>query len=293
MGDIFALQSRPVTPSIQLSEKAEPLLFVESESQDWWVKKLVQRWQAPEHQVFLHPTEAFHGDLGMVTPLDTLLAISNSGETDELLKIVPFLKQNGNKFISITGNSSSSLAVSSDIHIEVKVDSEACALDLAPTTSTTAVMAVGDALAVALMRTKNFTEVDFARFHPGGSLGRRLLATVGDYARTIDIPTVPATASFEVVLNEIMRGGLGVSLVDVGDGKGLVTDGDIRRAISIKQRDAFSLTALEVCSKNPVTVKSSDTLYNAEKIFLDLKITCLLVEFHDGQIGILKQEFLK
>ena len=128
---------------------------------------------------FLHPGEAFHGDLGMISPEDTVLALSYSGETDEILKIVPFIHTNGNKLISMTGNPESTLARNSDVHLDVAVRHEACILHLAPTTSTTAQIAMGDAMAVALMKLRNFTSIDFARLHPGGSLGRRLLMTVG------------------------------------------------------------------------------------------------------------------
>ena len=129
---------------------------------------------------YLHPGEAFHGDLGMISKEDIVLAISYSGETDEVLKIVPFVHNNGNRLISMTGNPASTLAIHSDIHLDVSVDHEACILHLAPTTSTTAQIAMGDAMAVALMKMRNFSSNDFARLHPGGSLGRRLLATVGD-----------------------------------------------------------------------------------------------------------------
>ena len=133
---------------------------------------------------FLHPGEAFHGDLGMISKEDVVLALSYSGETDEILKIVPFIHSNGNKLISMTGNPESALAKNSDVHLDVSVEEEACILHLAPTTSTTAQIAMGDALAVSLMQMRGFTSVDFARLHPGGSLGRRLLMTVGTIFRS-------------------------------------------------------------------------------------------------------------
>ena len=139
---------------------------------------------------FLHPGEAFHGDLGMISKDDVVLALSYSGETDEILKIVPFIHSNGNKLVSMTGNPESALAKNSDIHLDVSVEEEACILHLAPTTSTTAQIAMGDALAVSLMQMRGFTSVDFARLHPGGSLGRRLLMTVGNVMRDHDLPVL-------------------------------------------------------------------------------------------------------
>ena len=144
---------------------------------------------------FLHPGEAFHGDLGMISPEDTVLALSYSGETDEILKIVPFIHTNGNKLISMTGNPESTLARNSDVHLDVAVRHEACILHLAPTTSTTAQIAMGDAMAVALMKLRNFTSIDFARLHPGGSLGRRLLMTVGNVMHKGGLPVVAPDCS--------------------------------------------------------------------------------------------------
>ena len=144
---------------------------------------------------FLHPGEAFHGDLGMISPNDVVLALSHSGETDEVLKIVPFIHSNGNVLISITGNPKSTLAKNSNIHLNTGVKEEACILQLAPTTSTTAQLAMGDALAMALMKAREFTAMDFARLHPGGSLGRRLLMTVGNVMRKSDLPVVGADCS--------------------------------------------------------------------------------------------------
>ena len=158
---------------------------------------------------FLHPGEAFHGDLGMISKDDVVLALSYSGETDEILKIVPFIHSNGNKLVSMTGNPESALAKNSDIHLDVSVEEEACILHLAPTTSTTAQIAMGDALAVSLMQMRGFTSVDFARLHPGGSLGRRLLMTVGNVMRSHDLPVVAPDCSATDMIHAISKGGLG------------------------------------------------------------------------------------
>ena len=158
---------------------------------------------------FLHPGEAFHGDLGMFSKEDVILALSCSGETDEVLKIVPFIQSNGNTLISMTGNPNSTLAKNSDIHLDVNVKEEACILHLAPTTSTTAQIAMGDALAIALMKARQFTSMDFARLHPGGSLGRRLLMTVGNVMRKNDLPIVAADCSATEMIHKVSRGGLG------------------------------------------------------------------------------------
>ena len=162
---------------------------------------------------FLHPGEAFHGDLGMISKEDVILALSYSGETDEILKIVPFIHSNGNRLISMTGNDDSALARNSDVHLNVGVEEEACILHLAPTTSTTAQIAMGDALAVSLMQQRGFTSVDFARLHPGGSLGRRLLMTVGNVMRDHDLPVVSPDCSVVEMIHTISKGGLGLIVV--------------------------------------------------------------------------------
>ena len=157
---------------------------------------------------FLHPGEAFHGDLGMISKDDVVLALSYSGETDEILKIVPFIHSNGNKLVSMTGNPESALAKNSDVHLDVSVEEEACILHLAPTTSTTAQIAMGDALAVSLMQMRGFTSVDFARLHPGGSLGRRLLMTVGNVMRSHDLPVVaPDCSATDMIHHQQGRAG--------------------------------------------------------------------------------------
>jgi len=227
---------------------------------------------------FLHPGEAFHGDLGMISKEDIILALSYSGETDEILKIVPFIHANGNRLISMTGNAESSLARNSDIHLDVSVEHEACILHLAPTTSTTAQIAMGDALAVALMKMRNFTSVDFARLHPGGSLGRRLLMTVGDVMRKENLPIVTADCSATEMIHAISKGGLGLIVVCVeGRVEGIITDGDIRRAMERRQAEFFGIRAADIATMHPKTIRPGEKLIAAEKMMTRNKVTSLLV----------------
>ena len=216
---------------------------------------------------FLHPGEAFHGDLGMISKEDVILALSFSGETDEVLKIVPFIQSNGNTLISMTGNPNSTLAKNSDIHLDVNVKEEACILHLAPTTSTTAQIAMGDALAIALMKARQFTSMDFARLHPGGSLGRRLLMTVGNVMRKDDLPIVAADCSATEMIHKVSRGGLGLIVIQDGDEiVGIVTDGDIRRAMESRQAEFFSISAIDIATRNPKTINMNAKLIDAEKL---------------------------
>ncbi len=181
---------------------------------------------------FVHAAEAVHGDLGMITRDDVLIAISNSGENDELLTIVPLVKRLGGKLIAITGNETSSLAQEADIHLDARVDQEACPLNLAPTASTTAALALGDALAVALLDARGFGAEDFARSHPGGALGRKLLTHVGDVMR-VDVPALAEDSAIPVALAAMTRGGMGMAVVLDAAEKitGIITDGDLRRAM--------------------------------------------------------------
>ena len=183
---------------------------------------------------YMHPGEAGHGDLGMVTDADVVLALSNSGETDELLMLLPVLKRQGNAVIAMTGRPHSTLAREADVHLDVSIPAEACPLDLAPTTSTTAALALGDALAVALLEARGFTADDFARSHPAGALGRRLLLHITDVMHAgDDVPRVLASATLSEALVEMSRKRLGMTAVVDGDGKllGLYTDGDLRRTL--------------------------------------------------------------
>lgn len=234
---------------------------------------------------FLHPAEAFHGDLGMISREDVVLALSYSGETDEILKIVPFVHANGNKLISMTGNPESALAKNSDVHLDVSVREEACILHLAPTSSTTAQIAMGDALAVSLMHMRGFTSVDFARLHPGGSIGRRLLMTVGNVMRSHDLPVVAPDCTAVEMIHAISKGGLGLIVVCDGDRvEGIVTDGDVRRAMESRRADFFHITAGDIATRNPITITPDKKLIEAEGVMTAKKITSLLVTGEAGKL---------
>ena len=234
---------------------------------------------------FLHPGEAFHGDLGMISKDDVVLALSYSGETDEILKIVPFIHSNGNKLVSMTGNPESALAKNSDIHLDVSVEEEACILHLAPTTSTTAQIAMGDALAVSLMQMRGFTSVDFARLHLGGSLGRRLLMTVGNVMRSHDLPVVAPDCSATDMIHAISKGGLGLIIICDGERiEGIVTDGDVRRAMERRRAEFFNIKAADIATPNPKTISADKKLIEAEKMMTRNKVTSLLVTDDAGKL---------
>lgn len=238
---------------------------------------------------FMHPGEAFHGDLGMVTRQDIFVAISNSGETDEVLKLIPFLKDNENYLISMTGNPGSSLAKASDAHLNTGVDEEACPLQLAPTASTTATLAMGDALAVTLMKARNFQPENFARFHPGGSLGRRLLSRVEDEMYKDELPLVTKDTLALDVIQAMNAGRLGLAIVSDVANLGMITDGDIRRAIEQFQSNIFSKTAEDFMSVNPVTVAEGTRIEDALQLMDNKQITSLLVTKNDQVVGVFKK----
>lgn len=234
---------------------------------------------------YLHPGEAFHGDLGMISSEDVVVALSHSGETDEVLKIVPFIHSNGNVLISITSNPNSTLAKNSDLHLNTGVKEEACALRLAPTTSTTAQLALGDALAVALMEARQFTAMDFARLHPGGSLGRRLLMTVGNVMRSNDLPIVGPDCGAVEMIHKVSRGGLGlIVIVDNGKVEGIVTDGDIRRAMESREAEFFKIKALDIATRSPKSVNVNAKLIEAERLMTQHKVNSLLVTDDEGEL---------
>lgn len=226
---------------------------------------------------FLHPGEAFHGDLGMVGTNDIVMLISYSGETDEVLRIIPFLNWNKNLIIGVTGNPNSTVAKNSHHHLNIKIAREACPLELAPTSSTTAALVMGDALAIALMESRDFKQHDFARFHPGGSLGRKLLVKVKDLMRTDKLPFITEQVSFMELLLSMSAGRLG--MVMVGDAtyiKGIVTDGDLRRALLLHP-DTSTLTVAEIMTINPIIIDGEEFASQAEQLMIEKKITTLLV----------------
>jgi len=232
---------------------------------------------------FLHPGEAFHGDLGMVGTDDMVILISYSGETDEVLKLIPFLEWNKNVIIGITGNPNSTVAKNSHYHLNIAIKQEACPLALAPTSSTTAALVMGDALAVALMECRQFQHEDFARFHPGGSLGRKLLVRVKDLMRTDKLPFINENASFTDLLLKMSEGRLGMVIVgDAGNVQGIVTDGDLRRAL-FKNPDTTQLTVSGMMTKTPVFVSDDEIINNAEHLMIEKKITTVLVGSSDDR----------
>ena len=227
---------------------------------------------------FLHPGEAYHGDLGMIEENDIVLLISNSGETDEVLKLIPFLKHQKNCTISMSGNDDSTLAKNTNYHLNIAVDKEACPLFLAPTSSTTATLVMGDALAVTLMKLRDFKEENFAKFHPGGSLGRRLLTTVGDVMKKKNLPIISPQATIKEVIQRISEGMLGlVVIIDNNKIIGIITDGDIRRAMESREKDFFNLKAEDLMSNEPKLIYESDKLISASNIMSQHKINSLLV----------------
>jgi arabinose-5-phosphate isomerase len=228
---------------------------------------------------FVHPAEASHGDLGMVTRDDVMIALSNSGESGELLMIVPLIKRMGGKLIAITGNPNSSLAREADAHLDANVAEEACSLGLAPTASTTAALALGDALAVTLLEARGFGKEDFARSHPGGSLGRRLLTHVRDVMRTGDaIPAVTQSATFSEAILEISKKGMGMTAVtrDAKHVAGIFTDGDLRRALE-KTGDVRTMSLSELMTPNPRFVGPEQLAAEAAELMEQYKISQLLV----------------
>ena len=243
---------------------------------------------------FVHPTEALHGDLGMITKEDLVLALSFSGQTEEISKILLPLKKENVKIISMTGNPKSNLAMMSDLHIHVVVEREACPYNLAPTASTTAMLACGDALAIALMKIKHFEKKDFALFHPGGSLGKLLTYTVKDIMFTDKNPIVPLTASVQDTLLVMTKNKSGAASVVDKNGrlKGYFTDGDLRRALQKKQ-DILKLKITDVMTVSPFAFKPGTPAVEAAKIINDKKIDNAPVTDEKGKvIGFLDKDNL-
>lgn len=226
---------------------------------------------------FLHPGEAFHGDLGMVEAGDMVILISYSGETDEVLKLIPFFKWNQNKIIAITGNQNSTVAKNSDYHLGITIKQEACPLALAPTSSTTASLVMGDALAIALMESRQFQHEDFARFHPGGSLGKKLLVKVKDLMRTENLPFISESASFTEILLCMSEGRLGMVIIGNQDRiQGIITDGDLRRGL-LKHPDTTTMKVVDMMTASPIIIDENEYLISAEQLMMEKKIATVLV----------------
>jgi arabinose-5-phosphate isomerase len=235
---------------------------------------------------FLHPAEGVHGDLGMLARRDALIAISNSGETQEILLLLPYVERMGIPVIALTGRVNSTLAKNSDVTLDVSVAEEACPMGLAPTASTTAALALGDALAVALLQKRGFKEEDFAQFHPGGTLGRRLLVRVKDLMHTgPDLPQVAEAVAGTAAMLEMTAKKLGMTTVVDQAGKlaGIVTDGDLRRFIQ-RGGDFAKATASELASRNPKTIGPDDLAAKAVEIMERFSITTLVVVEGDRNI---------
>ena len=238
---------------------------------------------------FVHPAEASHGDLGMVTRDDVFIAMSNSGTTEELLTIVPIVKRQGAKLVAVTGNPDSALARLADVHLDAGVEREACPLNLAPTASTTAALALGDALAVALLDARGFGPMDFARSHPGGALGRRLLTRVADVMRTgAALPQVPTGSRLVDAILEITRKRMGMTAVVGPDGRmaGIFTDGDLRRLLE-QGREVQGLPVDEVMTRSPRTIGSQALAAEAVRLMEEHRISQLLVVDADRLVGAL------
>ena len=237
---------------------------------------------------FVHPSEAYHGDLGMFSSDDIVIAISNSGETEEVIRLLSFFKENKNKVIAMTGNLNSTLAENSDCILDIGIEKEACSLELAPTTSTTVTMCMGDALAVALMKKRNFKPENFARFHPGGSLGRKLLTRVEDSMKEVSSFSLSIGDDFSKIISMINKGKVGHALV-VDDEilMGIISDGDLRRAISIHKEKIFELTASDIMISSVKTIAPSEKLSFAEDMMKKSKISGLPVVDGGRLVGFL------
>lgn len=235
---------------------------------------------------FINPLDVYHGDLGVMTPEDVVLALSNSGQTDELLRFIPMVLHMNIPIIGMTGNANSLLAKYSTAHIKVWVEKEACPLNLAPTSSTTAALVMGDALAVALMQVRDFKPRDFAQFHPGGELGRRLLTTAQDVMRSDDMPIVPESMHLGKAIIHVSKGKLGMGVSVDADNKvtGLITDGDIRRAMERWQEKFFDHTVSDIMTRTPKMVSPRTKITEIQHIMHRNKIHSVLVTDKEGRL---------
>ena len=238
---------------------------------------------------FLHPTEAFHGDLGMLKPIDIVMLISYSGETDDVNKLIPSLKNFGNKIIALTSNKHSTLARHADYVLDITVEREVCPNNLAPTTSALVTLALGDALAVSLITARDFQPADFAKFHPGGSLGRRLLSRVKDQMQT-RLPIITPTTGFTDCLTVMNEGRMGVALVMKDERlEGIITDGDIRRALTTNGAETLNKTARDFMTRSPKTIHQDEFLSKAEDVMKAKKIHSLVVlDDHNRVVGLIE-----
>ena len=238
---------------------------------------------------YVNPLDIFHGDLGVMTSDDVVLALSNSGQTDELLRFIPMVRHMHVPLIAMTGNEHSLLAKYSDIHLKCRVTKEACPLNLAPTSSTTAALAMGDAIAIALLQVRKFKPRDFAQFHPGGELGKRLLTTAADVMRSDDMPIIPEDMHLGEAIIHVSKGklGLGVSLSPDNTVTGLITDGDIRRAMERWQAQFFDRTVSDIMTRTPKTVLPTTKITEILRIMHKYKIhTVLVVDTNQHLVGI-------
>ena len=244
---------------------------------------------------FIHPGEAFHGDLGMIEPADIVILLSNSGETDEILKIMPFLIKHDNKTISITGRPNSTLAKNTTLHIDGSVTKEACPIGLAPTSSTTVALVIGDAFVTTLVKLRNFQAENFALYHPGGALGKKLLTQVKDLMRTDNLPLCEEDTDITNLVHTVSESRLGLVVVQTSDNKikGIITDGDIRRAMESKQEKFFQLKASDLFTQSPKVIEPTMMVSDAEKIMFDNKITSVIVAQNNELKGILQLYQLK
>lgn len=234
---------------------------------------------------FINPLDVFHGDLGVVTPQDVVFAISNSGQTDELLRFLPYFQENKIAVIAMSGNPQSLLARYATAHLNAGVGHEACPNGLAPTSSTTAALALGDALACALIEARNFKAADFARFHPGGALGKRLLTKARDVMLTEDLPVIPPTMKLGEAVIHMSRGRLGLCVAEAdGAVAGIITDGDVRRAMETSQSSFFSLTVADIMSVHPKRVAPDTKLTEIDDILQTHKIHSVLVTDEAGRL---------
>ena len=234
---------------------------------------------------FINPLDVFHGDLGVMTKDDVVIAISNSGQTDELLRFIPYLLEHQIPLIGISGNPDSMLARYSSSHLSVAVNQEACPLNLAPTSSSTATLVMGDALACALIKVRKFNARDFAQYHPGGSLGKRLLATAKDVMRTNDLPIIPPTMKLSEAIIHVSKGKLGLGIVVVDDKiQGLITDGDVRRAMECLKDKFFNVPVADVMTLKPKCVSLDTKIAKIQDIMHKNKIHTVLVVDNDNHL---------